>query len=54
MIEKHFCCEVLHVESLDVHSAKEDEVLAALQRLLGELVAVLEVYVFPLFLINFP
>ena len=53
VIEEHFRCEVLNVESLDVHPPEEDEVLAALQRLLGEFVTILEVYVFPLFLIYF-
>lgn len=52
MIQKHLGRKVLHVEGLDVHSSEEDKVFAALERLLGELVAVLEVYVSSLFLVN--
>lgn len=53
MIQEHLRREVLYVEDLDVHPSEQNEVFALLDRLLGELITVFEIYVPPLFLVKF-
>lgn len=54
MMWKHLGRKILYIEYLNVHSSKENQVFAVLQWLLRELISILEINVFPLFLISFP